>query len=129
MGFKYGEAPHQHGHVAKSAANVTCTIDKRKTRDWCFGQSHHNIWCIAFDLPAADMAAGASAMLSVSFAEDSSSNVISAVYVNGTTIDKLTTGRPSLNPSLFRSATTAGEWRYRESLVATRPLVDCRNSV
>ncbi|GES65207.1 rhamnogalacturonase [Aspergillus terreus] len=112
LGFKYGGAPYQHALVANCPANLTYTVGKSKTSDWCFGQSATGTWSIKF---LADKKASQSgSRLTVSLA-GYSSGTTSEILLNGdqsSPIGNLTT-LPN-DPCLYRSATTAGEWRLFE---------------
>lgn len=112
LGFQYGGAPHQHALVDNCPANLTYTIGKSETADWCFGQSALGTWSIRFQ--ADEKASQSPSLLTVSLA-GYSSGTTSEILLNGdqaSPIGNLTT-LPN-DPSLYRSATTAGEWRFFE---------------
>ncbi|KAL4892813.1 polysaccharide lyase family 4, domain III-domain-containing protein [Aspergillus ambiguus] len=112
LGFKYGGAPYQHALVANCPANLTYTVGKSETSEWCFGQSAAGTWSVRF---LADQKIKQSpSRLMVSLA-GYSSGTTSEVLLNGdqsNPIGNLTT-LPN-DPCLYRSATTAGEWRIFE---------------
>ncbi|GAP91340.2 putative rhamnogalacturonate lyase [Rosellinia necatrix] len=119
-GFRYGGAPNEHALVDRCPADLVYRVGESETADWCFGQTHLGNWTIAFDVtPGAVEAAAAAgdgnATLIVSLAGYSSS-ASSVIWANGWPIGNLTSGAPGLlnDPSLYRSATAAGEWRYFE---------------
>ncbi|KAI1198264.1 rhamnogalacturonate lyase [Nemania serpens] len=115
-GFQYGGAPDQHALVANCPANIVYRVGRSKTSDWCFGQTYQGNWTISFD--AKDRSrhnTAKNATLIVSLA-GYSSGASSIIWANGQQIGNLTSGAPGLvsDPSLYRSMTTAGEWRYFE---------------
>ncbi|KAI0130102.1 polysaccharide lyase family 4 protein [Xylariales sp. AK1849] len=113
-GFLYGGAPHQHSVVDSCPADLTFTVGKSSVKDWCFGQSKLGNWTVAFDVAKAPCTQK-NATLVVSLA-GYSTGVSSNIYANDVLIGNLTSGTPKLlnDPSLYRSGTTAGEWRYFE---------------
>ncbi|KAK8024028.1 hypothetical protein PG993_012094 [Apiospora rasikravindrae] len=120
-GFAYGGAPYEHGLVEKCPADLKFTVGTSKTEDWCFGQSKQGSWVISFSLnklgaPIPKRAQKEEATLIVSLA-GYSTGVSSHIWANDVVIGNLTSGAaPGLlnDPSLYRSGTTAGEWRYFE---------------
>ncbi|KAI1870843.1 uncharacterized protein JN550_004989 [Neoarthrinium moseri] len=124
-GFQYGGSPYEHGVVDKCPADLTFTVGSSRTEDWCMGQSKLGNWTIAFDVPKAAAQCSSSkknATLLVSLA-GYSTGVSSNVYANDVLLGNLTSGggigtnytATLLNdPSLYRSGTAAGEWRYFE---------------
>ncbi|KAH8661883.1 polysaccharide lyase family 4 protein [Xylariales sp. PMI_506] len=115
-GFLHGGAPDQNGLVDSCPANLTYTVGTSTTKDWCFGQSKIGNWSIEFDIPkSAGGPSSTNATLIVSLA-GYSTGVSSNIYANEVLIGNLTSGTPKLlnDPCLYRSATTAGEWRYFE---------------
>jgi rhamnogalacturonan endolyase len=118
LGFQYGGAPYQHALVAKCPANLTVVPGPRAASEWCFGQSALGNWTVSFDLKAHQIPKDpkkSGAVLSVSLA-GYSSGASSNILANDVIVGNLTSGTPKLtnDPSLYRSATTAGEWRYFE---------------
>ncbi|KAH1316660.1 hypothetical protein LV164_008050 [Aspergillus fumigatus] len=106
LGFRYGGAPYEHALVAQCPANLTYTVGQSTTADWCFGQAALGTWSIRFQA-----AKSSAALLTVSLA-GYSSGTTSTILLNGdaaSPIGNLTT-LPN-DPCLYRSATTAGEWR------------------
>ncbi|KAK7972794.1 hypothetical protein PG996_007014 [Apiospora saccharicola] len=121
-GFAHGGAPYEHGLVDKCSADLSFMVGTSRTEDWCFGQSKLGSWTISFSLdkvPAPKRNGeehGKEATLIVSLA-GYSTGASSRVWANDVVIGNLTSGSaPGLlnDPSLYRSATTAGEWRYFE---------------
>ncbi|KAI0118219.1 rhamnogalacturonate lyase [Nemania sp. FL0031] len=115
-GFQYGGAPDQHALVASCPANLVYTVGQSKALEWCFGQTYLGNWTISFDLPnVSKNTAARNATLIVSIA-GYSSGTSSTIWANGQKIGNLTSGTTQLlnDPSLYRSMTTAGEWRYFE---------------
>lgn len=135
-GFQYGGSPYEHGAVEKCPANLTFTVGQSEPSDWCFGQSKMGTWTVAFELAAAPPAA-VEATLIVSLA-GYSTGVSSDVWANDVRIGNLTSGGAAgesatsslLNdPSVYRSATTAGEWRYFEFAFDAAALAAGRNEI
>ncbi|KAK8070874.1 hypothetical protein PG997_011077 [Apiospora hydei] len=126
-GFAYGGAPYEHGLVDKCPADLHFTVGTSKTEDWCFGQSKLGSWVISFSVDKSAAlcrkksecsSAGRSeeATLIVSLA-GYSTGASSRVWANDVVVGNMTSGAaPGLlnDPSLYRSGTTAGEWRYFE---------------
>ncbi|KAI3341129.1 rhamnogalacturonate lyase [Ustulina deusta] len=115
-GFQYGGAPNQHALVASCPENIVYRVGQSTTSDWCFGQTYLGNWTIYFDFPSTPKHTVAkTATLIVSLA-GYSSGASSTIWANGRQIGNLTSGVPGLlnDPSLYRSMTTAGEWRYFE---------------
>lgn len=117
-GFKNGGAPWQHALVAECPENLVYKVGCSKTEDWCMGQTYKGNWTIRFwngQEPDADK----KPTLIVSLA-GYSSGASSTIWANGIQVGNLTsgaTGRTATDglasdPSLYRSATAAGEWRY-----------------
>ncbi|KAF9895165.1 hypothetical protein FE257_000067 [Aspergillus nanangensis] len=110
LGFKYGGAPYEHALVANCPGNLTYTVGKSKTSDWCFGQSAAGTWSIRF--LADQKASRSSSVLTVSLA-GYSEGTTSEILLNGdqdAPIGNLTT-LPN-DQSVYRSMTVAGEWRF-----------------
>ncbi|CAJ2503892.1 Uu.00g112860.m01.CDS01 [Anthostomella pinea] len=122
-GFLYGGSPHQHALVASCPADLLYTVGTSQTADWCFGQTYAGNWTIKFELESAAPTHGSyrsnstgDATLIVSLA-GYSQGASSLIWANGMQIGNLTSASEEglLNdPSLYRSATAAGEWRYFE---------------
>jgi len=131
-GFAYGGSPYGHGVSELCPSNITYTYGKSKTSEWCFAQSKLGNWTIAFDAPASPK----NATLIVSLA-GYSTGVSATVLVNGVKVGNLTSGitgsDPSTgllnDPSVYRSGTTAGEWRYFEFPVVGSLLKGGKNEV
>ncbi|TRX88384.1 hypothetical protein FHL15_010697 [Xylaria flabelliformis] len=115
-GFQYGGAPFQHALVASCPENLVYHVGQSETSDWCFGQTYLGNWTILFDLPKMlNSTIARNATLIVSLA-GYSSGASSTIWANGQWIGNLTSDVPGLlnDPSLYRSMTAAGEWRYFE---------------
>ncbi|KAI0183846.1 polysaccharide lyase family 4 protein [Xylaria flabelliformis] len=115
-GFQYGGAPFQHALVASCPENLVYHVGQSETSDWCFGQTYLGNWTIFFDLPKMlNSTIAKNATLIVSLA-GYSSGASSTIWANSQWIGNLTSDVPGLlnDPSLYRSMTTAGEWRYFE---------------
>ena len=114
-GFLHGGAPNQHALVASCPADLTYVVGRSKTADWCFGQTYKGNWTIQFQVSENPAAAKRDPTLIVSLA-GYSSGVSSTIWANGHQVGNMTSGTPKLlsDPSLYRSATAAGEWRLLE---------------
>ncbi|KAK8234796.1 polysaccharide lyase family 4, domain III-domain-containing protein [Phyllosticta capitalensis] len=123
LGFKYGGAPHQHALVERCPANVTYIIGKSNTSDWCFAQSANGSANIEFELAAV---ANQTAVLTVSLAGFSSGSSAD-ILLNGARIGNLSS--IASDQSLYRSATTAGEWHLFEFPFSGSLFKNGRNSL
>ncbi|KAI1343322.1 polysaccharide lyase family 4 protein [Xylariaceae sp. FL0016] len=127
-GFQYGGAPHQHALVANCPADLEYIVGKSSAENWCFAQSYLGNWTIRFEVPATHTSAdplahqkrdsgveAGNATLIVSLA-GYSEGASGVIWMNDVQIGNMTSGSPSLlnDPSVYRSGTTAGEWRYLE---------------
>lgn len=115
-GFLYGGAPNQHALVASCPESLVYVVGQSEASEWCFGQTYLGNWTISFDIPGfSNTTIAQSATLIVSLA-GYSSGASSIITVNGQKVGNLTSDAPGLSndPSLYRSMTTAGEWRYFE---------------
>ncbi|KAF2138951.1 polysaccharide lyase family 4 protein [Aplosporella prunicola CBS 121167] len=129
LGFKHGGAARAHGLVERCPANLTFVVGRSAAdSDWCFGQSAPGAWEITFfvgDGGGNNTANGTGtaiasnsarkALLTVSLA-GYSSGTTAGVFVNGARVGNLTD--IASDPSLYRSATAAGEWHLFEFEVA-----------
>lgn len=125
LGFTNGGAPYTHGLVANSPANLTYTIGKSKPSDWYYGSSALGSWTVLFDLPKVS---NKTAVLAISLAGWSQSSDL-LITVNGVQIATLITANLKSDPALYRSGTTAGEWRYYEFPVGSGVLKKGANNV
>lgn len=123
-GFAFAGPPHEHARAEKCPANITYTIGTSSTKDWCFAQWTPGTWSILFNLPAEafkNSTTGGAAVLSVSLA-GYSSGVKSEISINNISVFAMEmyegASKVRSDPSLYRSATLAGEWRFFEFLVA-----------
>ncbi|TVY33448.1 Rhamnogalacturonate lyase [Lachnellula subtilissima] len=128
LGFRNGGAPYQHALVAQSPANLTYTIGQSNASDWYFGQSALGAWTILFDLTAADVSSNTSAVLSLSLA-GYSQTVNLDVSINSQVLASLTSTTLPSDPGLYRSGTTAGEWRFLEFDIEAGVLTAGTNSL
>ncbi|KAI5856370.1 polysaccharide lyase family 4, domain III-domain-containing protein [Tricharina praecox] len=119
-GFKLGGLPYTHGLVDGCPGNLTFTIGvSSEQEDWCFGKSAAGTWSVLFS--ANTVAANASSVLTVSLAGYSGSGTRIGgvgssleISVNGVNVGDNATPLGGNDPGLYRSATSAGEWRYFE---------------
>lgn len=119
-GFLHGGDPWRHALVASCPANLVYKVGCSKTSDWCFGQTYKGNWTVRFFV-AEEPSADRSPTLIVSLA-GYSSGASDTIWANDVVVGNLTSGatgktaRDGLvsDPSLYRSATAAGEWRYFE---------------
>jgi rhamnogalacturonan endolyase len=120
-GFLYGGHVPTHALVANCPANLVYRVGCSKPKDWCFGQTYLGNWTISFKLGELPNPVPATATLIVSLAGYASGSS-STIWANDQRIGNLTSGATGADPSkglvsdpcLYRSATTAGEWRYFE---------------
>lgn len=112
LGFRYGGAPREHALVEKCPVDLTFVIGMSPVEDWCFAQFGLGTWRVKFTLGDAEIPKNSTAVLTVSLAGFSGGD--SNVSVNGAVVGKLGGANIPADPSLYRSATTAGEWRYFE---------------
>ncbi|BCS19874.1 putative rhamnogalacturonase [Aspergillus puulaauensis] len=112
-GFHLGGAPYTHALSEECPADLLYAVGQSTSQDWCFVQTHLGNWTITFD--AAAPAEKQTAMLIVSLA-GYASGTSSTILANGVKIGNLTSDTPPLrnDGTIYRSATTAGEWRYFE---------------
>jgi rhamnogalacturonan endolyase len=127
LGFRFGGAAREYALVEKCSANLTFMVGGSKVEDWCFGQSALGTWRVAFNLSDAEVPKNSSAVLSVSLAGYSGGE--SDVLVNGVMVGRLGGSNIPADPSLYRSATTAGEWHYFEFGVGNGTLMGGGNEV
>jgi len=128
LGFHNGGAPYEHGLVADSPANLTYTIGTSNESDWYFGQSALGSWAIVFNIPEEDAALNKTAILSLSLAGYSKSSDLN-VSINGQLLTSLITADLASDPGLYRSATTAGEWRFFEFTIGNSLLTGGSNEL
>ncbi|KAH7104347.1 polysaccharide lyase family 4 protein [Auriculariales sp. MPI-PUGE-AT-0066] len=115
VGFAHGAAPWQHALVDQCPTTVDFVVGQSKTSDWCFGQTYLGNWTVNFDIASNATASSKNATLIVSLA-GYSTGASSNIWANGVQIGNLTSGTSQLlnDPSVYRSGTAAGEWRYFE---------------
>jgi len=120
-GFRLGGSAYTHGLVDGCPGNLTFTVGASDAKeDWCFAKSAAGTWTVLFSAPAS--AANSTSVLSLSLAGYSGGGgsriggVGSAleISVNGVNVGDSATPLGGNDPALYRSATTAGEWRYFE---------------
>ncbi|KAH0424658.1 rhamnogalacturonate lyase [Colletotrichum camelliae] len=127
-GFKNGGVPYQHGVAADSPANLTFVVGQSQDSDWYFASSAVGKWTIEFDLPAADVAANRTALLSVSLAGYSQSAALD-IDVNGQVYGSLSKDVLTSDPALYRSGKISGEWRFFQYKIDTDVLKAGKNTV
>ncbi|KAL6712523.1 hypothetical protein ACN47E_000400 [Coniothyrium glycines] len=109
-GFQNGGVPNQHGSTEKGPANLTFTVGKSRTSDWYYASSKLGTWNIVFETTRPSP--NARALLSVSLAGYSQSNVLTILLNGNNTIATLDKNSIASDPALYRSGTTSGEWRF-----------------
>lgn len=118
-GFRYGGAPYTHALADNCSADITYVVGSSDSEEWCFAQSKVGNWTIEFEIASGGVVAGKEeATLIVSLA-GYTTGTDASIYVNGKALVGNLTGGTSTglllnDKSLYRSATVAGEWRYRE---------------
>jgi len=122
LGFKYGGAPHQHALVDNCPATLTYTIGTSTLSEWCFGKSASGTWTVNFSIDKILT----TAVLSLSLAGSSTGGPLE-IYLNGHQIGSFSS-QPN-DSCLYRSATSAAEWRYTEYQIPTGVLVVGKNSM
>ncbi|KAF4904042.1 Rhamnogalacturonate lyase [Colletotrichum fructicola] len=127
-GFKNGGVPYQHGVAADSPANLTFVVGQSQDSDWYFASSAVGKWTIEFDLPAGDVAANRTALLSVSLAGYSQSAALD-IDVNGQVYGSLSKDVLTSDPALYRSGKISGEWRFFQYKIDTDVLKAGKNTV
>lgn len=112
-GFRYGGAPYTHALAANCPANLRYVVGESAADDWCFVQTYQGNWTIAFDAEASTPRENATLIVSLA---GNTGGVSLTIWANDSKIGNLTSGAPQLtnDGSVYRSATTAGEWRYLE---------------
>lgn len=119
-GFAQSGPPHEHGRIDNCPTNLTYTIGKNVTKDWCFALGAVGTWSVLFDAATANTTNSTlpAAMLSVSLAAYSAGieKVASSfrVSLNNVSLGGLIPANTSSDPAVYRSGTLAGEWRYYE---------------
>ena len=116
LGFNNGGSPYTHGLAAQSPANLTYTIGKSKEGDWYYASSNLGTWTVIFDIPKVDLGLNRTAVLTISLAGWSQSSNLD-ISLNGNAITSFVTANLKSDPALYRSGTTAGEWRVYEFVV------------
>ncbi|KAJ3960544.1 hypothetical protein N0V92_002795 [Colletotrichum tropicale] len=127
-GFKNGGVPYQHGVAADSPANLTFVVGQSQDSDWYFASSTVGKWTIEFDLPAGDVAANRTALLSVSLAGYSQSAALD-IDVNGQVYGSLSKDVLTSDPALYRSGKISGEWRFFQYKIDPDVLKAGKNTV
>ncbi|VDB87394.1 unnamed protein product [Peniophora sp. CBMAI 1063] len=130
LGFALGGHPYQHALVDQVPANLTFTVGQSDpATDWYFAQSAIGSWDVEFELAGDAVALNRSAILTVALAGFSRGSS-AGIYVNGATrVGNLTTDDVPTDPSLYRSATVAGEWHVYEFGVDAGVLQEGNNTV
>ncbi|KAI9150493.1 Rhamnogalacturonate lyase [Paramyrothecium foliicola] len=135
--FDYGGAPREFSLVQKCPINLTYTIGVSPSKDWCFGQTWLGTWDILFNITELPNPVPSAASLIVHLA-GFSTTASSIILVNDKRVGNLTSGA-STGPlaseglaneqSMYRSATSAGEWRHFEFDVPGDLLLAGQNKV
>jgi rhamnogalacturonan endolyase len=135
--FEYGGAPREFSLVQKCPANLTFAVGTSTSKDWCFGQTWLGIWDIVFNITQLPSPIPSSAFLIIHLA-GFSTTTSSIIRVNNNQVGNLTSGA-STGPlaseglaneqSMYRSATSAGEWRHFEFDVPGTLLIPGENKV
>jgi len=108
FGLADPEKPFEHARIAKCPGNLTYTVGKSATSDWCFGQSLLGTWSVLFN---SQTAAAAKLTLSLAgFSQGSSADVL----LNGVQVGNITSASLLNSQDTYRGATRAGEWRLLE---------------
>ena len=108
FGLADPEKPFEHARIAKCPGNLTYTVGKSATSDWCFGQSLVGTWSVLFNSPTT---AAAKLTLSLAgFSQGSSADVL----LNGVQVGNITSASLLNSQDTYRGATRAGEWRLLE---------------
>ncbi|KAF2754441.1 putative rhamnogalacturonase [Pseudovirgaria hyperparasitica] len=124
IGFAHGGAPYTHGSSDLCPDNLNYTVGRSRTEDWCFAQTANGSWAVNFEMSWRESVrrANSTALLTVSLA-GYSTGTSSTIFVNDAKVGNLTSGGGSTtdynkglqnDPGLYRSATTAGQWRQFE---------------
>jgi rhamnogalacturonan endolyase len=134
LGFQYGGAPYTHGLVDNCPANFTYTVGVTKEKEWCFGKSAAGTWSVVFDAPKGVQENDTVLTVSLAGCSGKCSRIggegaTLEVWVNGENLGDHLTPLGGNDPSLYRSATEAGEWRYFEWNLTKGIVVEGRNTV
>uniref|UniRef100_L2GG61 Rhamnogalacturonate lyase n=1 Tax=Colletotrichum fructicola (strain Nara gc5) TaxID=1213859 RepID=L2GG61_COLFN len=120
LGFTHGgNPPYAHAVIASCPANILYEVGKSAPSDWCYGQTHQGNYTIRFPVSAAQASETANLIVSLGGYSTGASSV---VLVNGQQVGNLTSGAVGADstsgllndPSVYRSATLGGEWRFFE---------------
>ncbi|KAF9879562.1 rhamnogalacturonate lyase [Colletotrichum karsti] len=122
LGFTHGGDPFfGHAIIASCPANIDFVVGESDESEWCYGQTHQGNYTIRFAVDAVPDPAPETANLIVSLG-GYSTGASSVVLANGQQVGNLTSGAVGVDstsgllndPSVYRSATMGGEWRYFE---------------
>ncbi|KAH6717243.1 polysaccharide lyase family 4 protein [Leptodontidium sp. MPI-SDFR-AT-0119] len=128
LGFKNGGAPYTHGLAAQSPANLTYTIGKSNESEWYYASSALGSWTVVFDVPKSEIKGNRTAVLTISLAGWSQSSNLD-VSLNESPVASFVTKDLQSDPALYRSGTTAGEWRFYEFGVGAGTLREGENKL
>ncbi|OLN96364.1 Rhamnogalacturonate lyase 1 [Colletotrichum chlorophyti] len=137
LGFAHGGDPYfGHAIIASCPANILYHVGVSKTSDWCYGQTYKGNYTIRFSVDEVPCPKPENATLIVSLG-GYSTGASSVVLANGQQVGNLTSGAVGVDstsgllndPSVYRSATAGGEWRYFEFPVPTALLKKGDNEV
>ncbi|KAF2400945.1 hypothetical protein EJ06DRAFT_509925 [Trichodelitschia bisporula] len=110
-GFGLAGGRHEHARARGCPAALNFTVGVDGMEKWCFAQGQPGTWAVRFKAGPGDVGP---ATLTVSLAAYSA-GASAGVYVNDERVGEL--GPRTLgpgDPSLYRSGTLAGEWRFLE---------------
>ncbi|TDZ21291.1 Rhamnogalacturonate lyase [Colletotrichum orbiculare MAFF 240422] len=137
LGFAHAGDPYfGHAIIASCPANLVFTIGESENSDWCYGQTYRGNYTIRFSVADIPDPAPETANLIVSLG-GYSTGASSVVLANGQQVGNLTSGAVGVDstsgllndPSVYRSATIGGEWRYFEFPVPGALLKEGDNEV
>ncbi|KAJ0162431.1 Rhamnogalacturonate lyase [Colletotrichum tanaceti] len=137
LGFARGGDPYYgHAIIASCPANIVFRAGCSRPSDWCYGQTHRGNYTISFRIGELPSPAPETANLIVSLA-GYSTGTSSVVLANGQQVGNLTSGAVGADstsgllndPSVYRSATAAGEWRLFQFPVPAALLRQGENEV
>ncbi|KAJ4374835.1 hypothetical protein N0V83_001913 [Neocucurbitaria cava] len=112
-----GPTPFEHARISKCPANLTYTMGKSQTSDWCFGQALNGTWNINFPVKTAP----SDSKLTVSLA-GFSQGTSATILLNGVQVGNITSASLVNSQDTYRGATRNGEWRLLEFAVAKEGL-------
>jgi rhamnogalacturonan endolyase len=115
-GFKLSGPPYYGaGRITQCPANLTCTVGKSRTSDWCFGQSAVGTHSIVFQVGTVPSKATTAKLLVslAGFSQGSSADIL----LNAQKIGNISSSVLPNSQDTYRGATRAGEWHLLEYTV------------